>query len=60
MALRPTIEVRFDDVMDTSTLTPANVELYRTSATPAGVTVTPALNGRSGPLEPTTRLKAGR
>ena len=34
--------------------------VYRTDATPVGVTVTPALDGRSVTLEPTTRLKAGR
>jgi len=34
--------------------------VYRTGATPVGVTVTPALDGRSVTLEPTTRLKAGR
>jgi hypothetical protein len=61
VALRPTITAIFDEVMDKNTLTAANVELYKSGAsTPVGATVTPALDGTSVTLKPTTRLKAGR
>jgi hypothetical protein len=60
VGLKPTIEVTFSEEVDTTTLTPANVELNRSGVTtPVAATVKPSPDGRSVTLVP-GRLKKGK
>jgi M6 family metalloprotease-like protein len=60
VSLKPTIEMIFNEEMDRTTLTSANIELYRSGAsTPVGATVTPTSDGRSVTLKP-SKLTAGK